>query len=233
MATNSPKISICVPCYEMRGKGIPFLKDLLSSVLQQTYKNIEIIISDHSISDDIEKWSYEIMMEMKQKDIQCEYFRYEDQRGCCSANLNNAIKMASGSVIAPLFQDDFFYSDDCLQNIADALEKNPNYFWGASGFIHTDENITGFYGAQSPIFNKNTLIGHNTVGCPSVIFFKNTTDQVFFDTNLIWLMDCEFYHNLYTKFGKPLVIEKTQVGIRVWNQSVTKEVSDIIKLGEE
>ncbi len=45
---NEPLISICVPAYKQPG----YVARVLESVLQQDYKNVEIIISDDSPDED-------------------------------------------------------------------------------------------------------------------------------------------------------------------------------------
>ncbi len=217
----------------MRGKGIQFIRDNIKSITQQTYPHIEIVISDHSVNDDIENWVGSIANDVRSKKIAIEYYRLEDKRGSASANLNNAIRMATGSIIKPIFQDDFLVRDDAIADVVEAFAKNPDANWACQGFVHTDEGTSRYYGEQVPRFTPLLLIGSNSIGCPSVIAFKNTSDQVFCDTNLIWLMDCELYWNLYIHFGKPVIIDKIGVGIRIWDKSVTNDVSEIIKLGEE
>ena len=51
------KVSICIPTYEANGLGVKLLKTLIDSIIIQTYPNIEIIISDHSINDEIKKYT--------------------------------------------------------------------------------------------------------------------------------------------------------------------------------
>ena len=50
----NPLVSICIPCYEMNGKGVEFLNYSFEILKNQSYKNFEIIISDNSKSDVIE-----------------------------------------------------------------------------------------------------------------------------------------------------------------------------------
>ena len=49
------KISICIPTWEQYGKGVNFLKNNFDRILTQTYKNFNVIISDHSKNDEIKK----------------------------------------------------------------------------------------------------------------------------------------------------------------------------------
>ena len=54
-------ISICIPTYEMKGKGVEYLEYSFNILYSQTYTDFEIIISDHSLSNEIkdlcEQWS--------------------------------------------------------------------------------------------------------------------------------------------------------------------------------
>jgi glycosyltransferase involved in cell wall biosynthesis len=48
-----PKISLSIATYEAGGNGLKFIKKNVESFLSQTYQNIEMVISDHSIGDEI------------------------------------------------------------------------------------------------------------------------------------------------------------------------------------
>lgn len=215
-----PKISICVPTYEMNGLGVPFLQELLQTIQQQTYKNYEIIISDQSINDNIKD-----MIESNFSSEPITYLKVPDSiKRNASCNSNFAFEHATGDIIKPLFQDDFFFRRDCLEKIA---ESNTN--WGACGFIHTNAMHSHFYNYQTPIYAEDTPIGRNKIGCPSVIFFKKELG-IRFDEELIWLMDCELYYRLY-KIDKPAILNESYVAIRIWN-SVTKSINDSVKFKE-
>ena len=49
-------ISIVIPTYESKGKGVLFLSELMDTIDNQTYRNFEIIISDHSFDDEIKNY---------------------------------------------------------------------------------------------------------------------------------------------------------------------------------
>ena len=46
--TAQPKISVCIPTYEMRGFGAAFLKQCLDILKKQTFKDFDVVISDYS-----------------------------------------------------------------------------------------------------------------------------------------------------------------------------------------
>ena len=48
------KISIVIPCYEMKGHGVEYLRRCLDSIRQQSFEDYDVIISDHSVDREIE-----------------------------------------------------------------------------------------------------------------------------------------------------------------------------------
>jgi glycosyltransferase involved in cell wall biosynthesis len=217
------KISICVPTYEMYGKGLIFLKRLIKSVLDQTHNDWELIISDDSKNTEIKEYIISI------NDNRIKYIKNEDNRKISSVNLNNAIKNASGEIIKPIFQDDFIYDKNCLYQISSIMSTS-NRVWGSCGFVHTDEFETFFCRYMLPSINPHLLQGVNTLGCPSNIFFLKSCDQ-FFDEALQWLMDCEFYYRLNT-LSFPVFINSPLMATRIWNDSVSNHITDEIKINE-
>ena len=49
------KVSVCIPRYEMKGKGAEYLDHSFNLLYAQSYKNFEVIISDNSKNDNIKK----------------------------------------------------------------------------------------------------------------------------------------------------------------------------------
>ena len=45
--------SVCIPCYEMSGKGHKYLEHNLNQLVIQDFKNFEVIISDQSVNNKI------------------------------------------------------------------------------------------------------------------------------------------------------------------------------------
>ena len=114
---NSKKVSICIPVFECQGsasgrKGEEYLSHLLASIKKQTYKNIEVIISDHSVDDSLMKL-WQIWKE--DTGIDSIYVSNSNNRGSSESNLNNAISLAEGDFIKPMYQDDFFHSENALE----------------------------------------------------------------------------------------------------------------------
>lgn len=210
-------ISICIPCYEMHGKGQIYLKILLESILIQSTNKYEVVISDQSDNTDI----LNLIDSYKHK-MHISYYKC-DNKGKSSYNLNNAIKHAKYNIIKPMFQDDFFINNMCLESILNI----PNVTWGGYTFTHFDSNNIHIGNTIFPRYNNSIKYGNNTIGCPSVIFFKN--DNNFFNNDLVWLMDCEFYEKMFKKYGTFLNVPLCGIGVRVWENSYTNHITEDIK----
>lgn len=212
------KISICVPTYEMHGSGGAYLAVLFESINRQTYKDFEVIVSDHSQDDVVmsvcEKWG---------KEFEVRYYRNLEGRGNASININNAIRRADGDIIKPMHQDDFFYSARCLEAVVSALKNNPGTSWGICGYVHTDAGGERFFRYRIPFYNRNIIKGDNTIGAPAVMFYRK--DGELFDEALIWMNDCELYYRLFIKHGGPIVMREPLIAIRLWGNQVTTSIS--------
>ena len=45
------RMSIAIPTYEVKGRGVEFLNDLFRTIEIQTFKDFEVVVSDHSKDD--------------------------------------------------------------------------------------------------------------------------------------------------------------------------------------
>jgi len=193
-------ISICIPCYEMNGNGVKFLTQLLQTIEKQTYKNFEVVISDHSENTEIEAVSE------KYKHLNTKFFKNNKSRGSSSANINNALDNASGDLIKIMFQDDFFVNVNALDYILKLPEKSN---WGVCGCVHSDEKANSFYNRLVPYWQNKIKNGVNTIGGPSVTFFKPT--GIRFDERLLWYMDTDFYVSMHKEYGDPYIEPKALI----------------------
>ncbi len=197
------RFSICIPTWEQHGYGKNFISQLLDSIYKQTFEDYEIVISDHSLNDEIEKF-----LQDKPK---IKYVKFTENYGNGVSNINNALKHAEGEIIKIIFQDDFFFSNNSLEKIN--LEFNKGCEWLVSACNHTNDGLN-FYRNFYPQWNDKLLYGINTISSPSVISFKKN-DLLFFDDNLTMLMDVEYYHQLFLKYGYPCFLQEILMTNRV------------------
>ena len=217
---NKPFFSIAIPTYEMHGYGEDFLTYNFSILSKQTFKSFEVVVSDHSINNVIrdlcEKWS-EI--------LNIRYFKNDYKIGGSSPNINNAIKLSKGEWIKLLFQDDFLFGNNALENLKKHIDKNPNIIWIATACEHT-QNGKDMYRPFYPSWNNKIHTGINTISSPSVITIKNTEEKFYFDEDLIWLMDVEYYKRMYDSYGEPSYLNTINVVNRTWSKSVSNNLSE-------
>ena len=107
METNTPRISIIIPVYNLEGK----LSRCLDSVLQQTYLELQIILVDDGSTDQ----SAEICRAYAQKDPRIELIRKEN--GGVSSARNLGLEHAAGKYVTFVDGDDWIserYVEECV-----------------------------------------------------------------------------------------------------------------------
>lgn len=111
----SKKVSIIIPVF----KNIHFLKKSLSSAVNQTYKNTEIIIVNDGNKKDDKEEIYKIKNKFKKKII---VINLKKNQGVSNA-LNEGIKKSTGNYLSWLSHDDYFHLKKIEMQV-DYLEKN-------------------------------------------------------------------------------------------------------------
>ena len=217
-----PFFSIAIPTYGYNGRGAEFLEHSLEIILNQTYKDYEIILSDHSTDDTIKN-----VFNRWKSELNIKYYSNDVGRGIISPNINNAMKYCNGEWIKVLFQDDFLYDEFSLEKQFDFIKNNSKMIWFFSKFYHSNDGVS-FYRLYQPKWNNTVWSGNNTLGCPSGLTIKNK-DILFFDDNLNWLMDCDYYHSMYLKYGEPNILNDITVVNRTWGNRLTDTITQEIK----
>jgi glycosyltransferase involved in cell wall biosynthesis len=145
---SQPLVSIITPTYNRP----EYLKQALTSAVRQTYKNIEIIVSDNCSPENPQP-----IVESFQ-DPRIRFSRNEKNIGMF-ANTMKAFKMARGKYVATLLDDDL-WEEEFLEKLVPPLEANPelvlsfcdHYIIDADGKI--DREITEYC---SKLFQRANL----------------------------------------------------------------------------
>ena len=96
-------ISIAIPAYDMNDLGAKFLTEMFDTIDNQTYRDVEVVVSDHSEDNNI------LEVCDKYSDIfPVTYIRNFYDRGNGPANTNTALRHCNGDLIKIMFQDDLF-----------------------------------------------------------------------------------------------------------------------------
>jgi glycosyltransferase involved in cell wall biosynthesis len=114
MLANGPLVSIGMPVYN----GEPFIRQAIDSLLGQTYKNLEVIISDNASTDA----TAEISLEYAAKDSRIRYHRNDVNIGVY-ANFNRVFNLSSGEYFMWAAADDI-RPPRAVENCLEALLKD-------------------------------------------------------------------------------------------------------------
>ena len=109
-----PKISVIIPVYNVE----QYLRQCLDSVVNQTLKDIEIILVDDGSTDS----SLSICNEYAQKDSRIKVLK-QNHKGAGAAR-NKGLKIAKGKYLSILDSDDYFELDMLQKLYAKATENN-------------------------------------------------------------------------------------------------------------
>lgn len=164
---KSPKISVIVPMYNTPKK---FFKELVDSLINQTYNNWELCLADGSQERraSIEK--------ICKKDKRIKYKFIGKNRGI-SGNSNEALKLVTGDYIALLDHDDILPKFSLFE-IVKCINNNPEV-----EFIYTDEDKFEKLGGKryDPYFKSDfapdTLRANNYI-CHFSIFRRDLMDKL-------------------------------------------------------
>ncbi len=182
-------VSICIPSY----KNIALLTKCLSSVLDQTFNDYELIISDDTPDTSIEDF-----LKIFLNDKIYTYHRNATALGA-PENWNKAVSLANGTYIKVLHHDDRFTSKHSLQKFVDAALRNTNASFlfcdclvefkkKKNNYAHLITNTQLKRLQKQPEF----LFFRNCIGGPSSTFYKRDV-LINYNSNYKWLVDIEFY----------------------------------------
>ncbi|MDM1060600.1 glycosyltransferase family 2 protein [Myroides odoratimimus] len=151
-------VSIIMPCFN----GQDFIGDSIKSVIDQTYINWELLITDDCSSDS----SIEVINEFVKKDSRIKLFKLEKNSGAAIAR-NNSLNNAKGKFIAFLDSDDVWLPNKLEKQVHFMEEHNiPISF---TSYEVLDENLNSTNTIIKSVneidysgYLKNTIIGMST-----------------------------------------------------------------------
>jgi len=167
---NLPLVSICIPVYN----GEPYIFKTLNSVLNQTYKNIEVIIFDDCSTDK----SAEVIKTFKDSRIT---YHLNDKNYGAFNNFQKCVEACNGDFIKLLNHDDLL-KPNAIEAQVNVLINNPDVsicITATNVINEFDEIIINrqLYRKSvkingKKIVKKTLLKGRNIYGEPSTVLFR-------------------------------------------------------------
>lgn len=230
---NGPLVSICIPVYN----GEEYLRQCLDTCVNQTYKNIEIIICDDGSTDNSEQ----IVETYRLNNSNIRFFKNEVNLGLVG-NWNNCIEKAKGEWIKFIFQDDYL-SSDSISCFVENIESDVKLIVSERNFIlpanaaaeqkhyyeHVVRTLTNTIQQEGPFYAPGDLaavavkyMGMNFIAEPSLTFFKkDLVDQIgVFNASLKQICDLEFFLRAGSIFGLKYIPQKL-CAFRIHDSSTT------------
>lgn len=213
---STPFLSVCIPAY----KRTHYLKRLLQSLTEQSFRDFEVILSDDSNDDSVQK-----LAEEYSGLLPLSYYHNAKALGT-PANWNFAIGKAKGEWIKLLHDDDWLDSPASLQAFADATKENKKFIFSAytNNFetTHNTEEVSlpSFF-KQKIKTNPSLLIVKNVIGPPSVTLVHRSIAESY-DERLKWRVDTDFYERVLRSEGDYHYISKPLINVGISESQVTQ-----------
>lgn len=203
-------VSIVIPSYNHE----KYISETIESVLNQTYQNFEIVITDDGSSDNT------VDIIKKFSDSRIKLFVFEENKGACSA-LNNCIINSEGKYVACLNSDDV-WEPDKLEKQVKFLDENPEAAVVFSKAEIIDENgkkfkdKNHFYYSIFEQGNRNNaewlryfFLEGNCLCHPSALLRRSIHDEIgLYNENLANLYDLEMWVRICLKHDIHILDEK-------------------------
>ena len=166
---NMPRelVSIIMPSYNT----VDYIGDSIKSVINQTYKEWELIIVDDASTDDTDKVVYSF------NDDRIRYIKNETNYGA-AVSRNIALREARGRWIAFLDSDDLWKCDKLEKQIR-FMEQN-DYHFSYTNYeeIDEDDNLTGVMVTGPKRITKIGMYNYCWPGCLTVVYDKEAVGLI-------------------------------------------------------
>lgn len=210
------KVSVIVPVYNVE----KYLDKCLNSLVNQTLKDIEIIVVNDGTKDNSQKTIDEYAK--KYKNIKA----YKKENGGLSSARNYGLKYASGEYIAFVDSDDWIEKDMYEKMYNKAIEKDFDLVVCGLKYVYEDssKNVYASSNIKNDIFTKKCIKKSMLNIYPAAwnkIFNKRLFNYKVFFKEKVWFEDVEFIYRLYPYINTIGVINEPFYNYRQREGSIT------------
>lgn len=185
-------VSVVVPCYNHE----KYVKETIESIINQTYKNIELIVIDDGSKDG----SVKVIQELA--DRYGFTFIHRPNKGL-SATLNEGIKLSKGKYFSAIASDDILMLEK-IEKQVEFMESNPEYGMCYGKIVYFEDSIKNT--SEYSNSNKQGWVFDDLLnyGCfipaPSTFMRKEVFETVGeYDENL-WIEDWDMWLRISQKY---------------------------------
>lgn len=196
MSDESPKVSVLIATYNRSH----FLPRAVESALTQSFKNLEVIISDCRSTDD----TATVAKNLEKKDSRVRYFQGEPTKRIAVTS-NFGLRNARGQYIAILDDDDRWIDVEKIKKQIEFLDAHPEYVACGGGMVAVDKNGKEMFKFLKPLSDediKSKALFANPMANSTTLFRLSAAKKVgLYDEGLSQFADWDFWLKL-GKVGK-------------------------------
>ncbi len=171
MTAKIPKVSIGLPVFN----GARYLAGTLDRLLDQTYSDFEVVVSDNASTDDTSK----ICADYNNHDKRIRYFRNNSNIGA-APNFNRVFELSRGTYFAWAAYDDV-HDRRFLERCVPILDDNPDVVLSHSaiGFIDDNEVAVRTFRGKGPADDESYIrdIYGNPVMEPDILHIAESSSS--------------------------------------------------------
>ena len=172
-AVRAPRVSVVVPAFN----NAEFIEETLESILAQTYDDFELIVADHSSTDDTWKLIQRFATDPRVR------LTVTEAGGGAKRNWNQVTSMARGELLKLVCGDDLLYPDSLERQVAalDAAGEGVVMVASSRDVINSRGRVVlrnlGLKGESTRLpglvaIRRSVLAGANIFGEPCCVLFR-------------------------------------------------------------
>lgn len=184
-------VSVIIPCYNAE----KYIEDCLQSVLNQSYKNIEVLLIDDASEDK----TLEIVSKIN--DSRLKILQNTTNKGIVYA-LNEGVSQAKGTYIARLDSDDLMQPDRITKQVS-FLRENQEYAMVGTNHILIDEKGNMFQHVPYPETNEEIRVFKyflNPISHPTTMFRASIFKEFQYDNEYLHCEDYSLWFKIAEKY---------------------------------
>ena len=223
MSQNSPEISVIMPAYNAE----KYIAASIESILNQTFKNFELLILDDASSDKTK----EIVLSFAKNDSRIVYIEKQSNHGPATLR-NEGIHFAKGNFIALNDADDLSESTRFEKQIA-VFKSQPNVAVCGSWILNFGENMESyvFQAPENPTDIKLTFLSYDCLANSSAMFRKSCVENLEYQKEFVPAEDYKLWSEVILKHDF-YIIQEALVHYRQHENNISKTKADNLAISD-
>lgn len=203
-----------------------YLSRLLDSIATQQYRNLEVIVTDDSPDDSVQRTVQ--TFEQAAQDIPVVYYKNNPALGM-PGNWNLGLSHCRGEWLKIMHDDDWLASENSLQVFHDTAQRSDKKFiFAAYNTVlehsqKTQTILSDKIARQQLIREPMTILAKNIIGPPSVTLVHHSVKEQY-DERLQWRVDVDYYIRILRREKEFEYIPECLVNVGMGDKQVTQAV---------